>query len=149
MATIVDNGPELSEADVLDLERLLGAALPGEYRRFLSRFNGGIPTPDIVDVPEYPDSPTDVQVFFGVRRPVETSCLGWNLTTFAGRLGEDILPIATDSGGNLFCLSLRTEDRGAVLYCDLESTFGDMDADPKSYLVASSFGSFLRGLKTL
>ena len=39
---------------------------------------------------------------------------------FSDRLPGRLLPVACDSGGNLFCLSLRGDDVGKVIYVDLE-----------------------------
>jgi hypothetical protein len=147
MTTIENHGPRLSELDVSKLEMQLGMSLPEQYRRFLLNFNGGIPTPDIVTVEGLSGASADVQVFFGIGRSVESSCLEWNLTTLAKRIEKGLLPIATDSGGSVFCLCLRGRERGAVLYCDLQSVFADFKSDPKLYPVASNFDAFLDNLR--
>ena len=147
MTTIENRGPKIAEADVVRFEASLGSPLPAEYREFLLMSNGGVPTPDTIDIPEFSESPTDVQVLFGVGRSVESSRLEWNLTTLADRLGADLLPIACDSGGNTFCLSLRPDDIGAVLYCDLQAVFAESESSPECYYVAPSFESFLERLR--
>jgi cell wall assembly regulator SMI1 len=149
MITLENRGPKLAETDIASLEASLGVSLPAEYRNFLRDANGGVPTPDVVDIAEFPGSSTDVQVLFGVRREVETSCIEWNTRTLAQRLGGDFFPIARDSGGNVFCLSLRPLDNGAVLYCDLEACFADFESEPQYYHVAPSFESFLGKLRPL
>ncbi|WP_437954153.1 SMI1/KNR4 family protein [Sorangium sp. So ce296] len=94
-----------------------------------------------------PGASADVQVFFGIGRSVESSDLGWNLTTLAERLEEGLLPIAADSGGNVFCLALQGRRRGNVLYCDLQSVFGDLEATPDLLPVASDFDAFLTKMR--
>jgi hypothetical protein len=136
MVRIEESGRPLSENQIAGLEKKMTARLPETYRRFLVRNNGGLPTPDTVDVPGAPGSPTDVQVFFGIGRDVETSDLEWNLKTFEGRIAERLLPIACDSGGNLFCLALSGDDAGQVSYCDLEGS-----GNP--YAIAPDFDAFL------
>jgi SMI1-KNR4 cell-wall len=148
MTTIENPGPRLSESDISNLEMRLGVELPRQYRRFLMDFNGGCPTPDTVDVGGLPGSATDVQVFFGIDRSDKSNDVEWNLTTLAERLEQGLLPIASDSCGSVFCLSLRRHDRGAVLYCDLQSVFADFDSAPKFYHVASDFEAFLKGLRS-
>ena len=125
----------------------LGVTLPDQYRRFLLDFNGGTPTPDTVDIKDLPGASADVQIFFGIGRSVESSDLEWNLATLAERLEEGLLPIASDSGGSVFCLSLQGRGRGAVLYCDLQSVFANFGANPKLYPVASEFEAFLKNLR--
>ena len=147
MMTLEDHGPKVSETAIATLEASLGSPLPSEYREFLIASNGGVPTPDTIDIPGFPESPTDVQVLFGVGRSVESSCLEWNLRTLAERLDPELMPIACDSGGNVFCLSLRSPNNGAVLYCDLQAVFADYGSKPQYYAVAPSFESFLRKLR--
>ncbi|WP_437494839.1 SMI1/KNR4 family protein [Sorangium sp. So ce1014] len=122
----------MTDADISKFEQRIGAILPEQYRRFLLEFNGGIPTPGTVDVEGLPGASTDVQVFFGIGSSIESSDLNWNLTTLAERLEDELLPIAIDSGGNVFCLVLQGDDRGAVVCCDLQPVFGDLEAS-RSY----------------
>jgi hypothetical protein len=110
---------------------------------FLLEFNGGTPTPDTVDVPDAPGTPTDVQVFFGIGRSVESSNLSWNLSQIAERCpGRRVLPIACDSGGNLFALKIERGVTAEVVYCDLDSS------ECTFYPVAPSFGEFIRRIRT-
>jgi len=147
MLTIKDSGPRVSNGDVLRIEQQIEAPLPTEYREFLLATNGGRPIPDVIDVPGIPGSAVDVQELFGISRSIDSSSIEWNLKTFAGRLEEGLLPVACDSGGSLFCLSLRRGDFGTVLYCDLQSVFADYETKPQYYPVARSFDSFLRKLR--
>ena len=147
MIILEDRGPKVSQTEIASLEASLGSPLPVEYREFLTASNGGVPRPDTIDIPEFPESPTDVQVLFGLGRSVKSSRLEWNLRTLAERLDPELLPIACDSGGNVFCLSLRLSDNGAVLYCDLHVVFADNESKPQYYPVAPSFESFLRKLR--
>jgi hypothetical protein len=147
MVTIENPGPRILEADIRDFERRIGEPLPEEYRRFLLEFNGGAPSPDTIDIEGLPGSSVDVQVFFGIGRAVTSSGIEWNMATLAARLKEGLLPIACDSGGSVFCLSLKGCKRGTVFYCDLESAFADFDSEPSLYPVASSFDEFLKKLR--
>ena len=144
LATIDSPGPALSEADLESLEAKLGVVLPVAYRQFLMTHNGGRPEPDGVDVPGYDE--TDVQVLFGLGRTIESSCIEWNLDTLANRLPSGLVPVATDSGGNVFLLSLRGADHGAVLYGDLDAVFGDLDAELPIFMVSPTFDDFLASL---
>ncbi len=147
MTTIESPGPKLSVSDIGDFEKRIGATMPEVYRQFLLGFNGGLPSPDVADVIGLTGGAADVQVFFGINRTIESSCLEWNLTTLSQRLPKGLLPIATDSGGSVFCLSLRKEDFGTVSYCDLQSVFADYDAIPRFYPVADDFETFLQKLR--
>lgn len=148
MTTIEDQGPRLSTADVSSMEAKLGLTLPDSYRRFLLANNGGVPEPDTIDVQGFNESPTDVQEFFGVGLDIETSRIDWNIDTLKERLDPRLVPIACDSGGNVFCLSLRPDDAGAVIYCDLGAVFGDYGKPPPMYPVAADFDQFVGSLRT-
>ena len=140
---IENEGSIISIGDIRAIEAELDVELSPEYRDFLLRYNGGVPTPDTVDVFGAPGSPTDVQVFFGIRRFVETDNLSWNRSSILQRCpGSNVLPIACDSGGNLFCLKIERRVAAEVIYCDLDfsgCTF---------YPVAPSFGIFISSLRS-
>jgi len=142
---LIENcGPKIEFRDIAALELELSAGLPDSYREFLLRYNGGTPTPDTVDVPGAPGTPTDVQVLFGIGRSVESSDLEWNLSLVAERcIGFRVLPIACDSGGNLFCLKVERGVAAEVIYCDLHAP------DCVSYRVAPSFEQFISKLRPL
>src|SRR2546421_7542919 len=105
MRYLDNRGPRLRENDLDDFEKDANIILPAEYRSFLLRHNGGLPSPHVIDVKGAPGRPTDVQVFFGSGRPVESSDLQWNRRTFLEPLPSKSLPIARDSVGDRFCLS--------------------------------------------
>ena len=93
-----------------------------------------------------------MQVFFGVEDPIDSCTIGWNLNVLSKRLeqlahhGMSLLPIAIDSGGSVFLLSIGGRANGAVFYADLQSVFADYEAIPRLYLVAPAFEDFLDGL---
>ncbi len=147
MTTIEEPGPSLTDGDVAALEARLGKRFPAPYRRFLLANNGGVPVPNTADVPRFHQSPTDLQVFYGIGRDIESSCINWNIDTLKERLHPQHVPIACDSGGNVFCLSLRPADEGAVIYCDLEAVFCDYGKAAPTYRVATDFDQFLSGLR--
>ena len=138
---IRDPGKPLTPDQLMALERELGARLPEEYSRFLIDNNGGVPHPNVVDIEGLVGTPTDVQEFFGIGLEIESSNIMWYMREISERLPEKTLPIACDSGGNLFCLSLRNEHAGCVIYVDLGK-----DA-PTQHLVADNFVAFLSKIR--
>lgn len=144
MVEISNQGPSISEEQVAALEEKLGARLSGEYRRFLLQNNGGRPDRNVVDVQRAPGTPTDVQVFFGIGRRIESSNLGWNLALIVDRCPtQHVLPIACDSGGNLFCLKVTKGIASEVVYCDLD------DRNCIFYEVSPSFDALMRAIRIL
>ncbi len=147
MTTIKNQGPKLTEIEVRQLEAKLPSPLPGAYRRFLLANNGGVPVPNVIDIPGFHGG-TDVQEFFGIGLSMESSRIDWNIDTLKERLESRLLPIACDSGDNVFCLSLRPADKGVVIYCDLDAVYGDYGKVPPMYPIAD-FDRFLASLRKL
>jgi hypothetical protein len=141
VVNIEQSGRTLSEADLAACEDRLGFHLPEPYRRFLLRNNGGRPSPDTIDIENLPGGPTDVHTLFGTDETEEIGGLDWYISTFSERIPRELVPIARDSGGNLFCISLSESDYGSVVYCDLDSSFHVGGAS--YYRVAPDFDSFL------
>jgi hypothetical protein len=138
MLELDHQGPLIGGLEIYKLEQEFGAELPSHYREVLLKYNGGSPSPDIVDVAGLVGSPTDLQVFFSIDPNAESSDIFWNLRLLKERfLDHRILPIACDSGGDLFCL----EPSGEVVYMVLNSPLG------ATYKVSSDFRSFLAGIR--
>jgi hypothetical protein len=150
MVRIRDAGRTISEADVVALEQRIGHRLPESYRQFLLLNNGGRPTldRDTIDIEHLPGSPTDVQVFYGIDDPIESCTIDWNLNVFKNRISDRLLPIACDSFGNRFCITLSGTDRGSVIYCDFNPTFGSHVGAAIYYRVAPDFNSFLEKIRS-
>lgn len=141
---IESSGPLLTEQRLRHFEEERRVRLASSYREFLLRYNGGTPTPDTIDIPGAPGTPTDVQVLFGLERNEATSTLDWNTDLLNERgLGRVYLPFACDSGGNLFCFKLEGYATGPVVYLDLDSS------ELGVYPVCGTFDEFVMGLKDL
>jgi len=137
-------GPAIRVKDISDFEALVNVVLPDSYRSFLLTHNGGIPTPDIIDIPGLLSSPTDVQVLFGIGRPVESSNLAWNITLAEERcVGFRVLPFACDSGGNLFCFEIERGFATKVIYLDFDTQ------EAASYTVAQSFQELIDRMRSM
>lgn len=142
MISITENGNPIVGHQIDELESELNCKLPDSYRKFLLAHNGGRPYPDVVDIDTLPGSPTDVQVFFGITRKIKSSNISWNNTLLAERCpGVHVLPIACDSGGNLFCLQITNGVGAEVLYCDMNTSSYIF------YTVAPNFDAFIEKLR--
>lgn len=129
-------------------ERDHSVVLPQDYRKFLLSHNGGFPSRDCV---EFNDgkrkTSTDVFYFFALDDTRDSVSMAWHLSTFAGRIPKETLPIARDSHGNLWLLSLAGDHAGSVFFWD-HGTFNTFDeTDLKQWpLVANTFGEFMETL---
>ena len=130
----IDNlGSAILDKDLNELEANTGFPLPPDYREFLLKFNGGQPTPYEIEIDGLDESPTDVQVFFGIGRSEKTSNIAWNWAELSERLEDVGLPIASDSGGALFVLR---RDNSVVYLLPFEE-------NGSRYVVATSFSDFV------
>ena len=126
-----------------DIERSalrLGRPLPRDYRDFLLWTNGGRPVNNVCVA-----AGTDVHWIFGLNEAPAWSSLWSTIDTYAGRLPADVMPVASDSGGNLFVLE-STGDAGRVLFWDHEAEFDRDGGGPAFVVVASGFAQFLEEL---
>lgn len=143
--TTIDAVPKLTEEVLAGFEEKYQCRLPNDYRRFMLANNGGFPSPDCVVFQEAGrTTASDVFCFHCITDERPWASMQWHWDTFAGRLPKDTLPIAHDSCGNLWLLSVGPDHGNAVIFWD-HGTFDnfdetDFDAWPK---VANSFDEFL------
>lgn len=142
---IKDQEESLSESAIPAIEKRLGFSLPNEYRDFLKISNGGSPVPDAVKYEgEYFDY---VSMFYSVRRNAYSNDLFRNIEEYRELIPSHYLPIGESPGGDVFCLSLKNEDYGAVYYWNHEEA--NYDGEPwemNMIKLAASFNEFLDSL---
>ena len=114
-------GPSVSDADVRELENMLGTTLPDDYRAFLLDVNGGRPGPDCSLVP----LPRE-DVLLRDLHSLSTSGAPFDLASRIRRLRTKIpyplIPIGSAGGakyGGAVCLCLEGRMRGSVWYFTL------------------------------
>jgi len=151
-------GPKLSESDLEKLEHALSAKLPDDYRSFLLEYNGGCLDEryDYIVTFDYPggynpysggDNQSDLMHFF---RLTYNWFDGhdifelWN-SVYRERMPSHFLPIAEDSCGNVFCLSLGKNDYGWIYFWDHERESPIPDYS-NCYKIAESFIGFIDSL---
>lgn len=141
MLKVESTNKPLSNNELIRIEEAIGAPLPNQYRSFLLAHNGGRPSPDTIDIEDAPFQSTDIQVFHGIDTEIESSDLLWNLEVLEGCKDNKLLPIACDSGGNIFMLDLSKEHHGEVLY------FDSAEVPPRPYFLAKDFNGFLAQIR--
>lgn len=139
---IVEPGEAVTPDELQVFEEKIGQPLPSAYRDFLLAHNGGRPIPCVIDIDDCPSGATDVQVFLGLTGPFESETLEWSWDVFRGRIPERLLPIADDSFGNLFCISLAGNDAGEVFFLDRYE-----ESENRPYFVAKDFNEFLSKIR--
>ena len=142
---IVNSYSPLNPGDIDRIENRLGFNLPREYREFLLRNNGGKPISDAVKHEgEYFDY---VACFYGVRFNTYSDDLFRNLEEYRDYILPHYLPIGDSPGGDVYCLSLKDSDSGAVYYWDHEmANYGGEPWEDNMIRLAGSLTEFLAGL---
>ena len=147
--TILDSGKFgiATEEDVAEFEKQLKTSLPADYRQFLLTHNGGMPEASVFRI-NYELGEGIVNDFFGLHDGPNYASLRWHQEISRGRMPDILLPIGGDPGGNLICISLGTEDKGAIYFWEHEFE-GDEGEEPifdNVYRIADSFSQFLNEL---
>ncbi len=115
----IDDTAALTEDSLQAVEQKYSCQLPDDYRRFLLENNGAFPSPDCVSFEEAGQkTASDVFCFFAIADDRAWASMEWHYETYFGRLPKDTLPIARDSGGNLWLLSVRSDDAGSIYFWD-------------------------------
>ena len=139
--------PLVDESAVASLEATLGYALPSDYRQFLLTKNGGEPANPVFNIfgvgKGYSNS--SVRYFFSISEKSTFSLkYKYEIYARAGRIAKEMLPIATDAGGNLVLLAIAGEQMGKVFFWnhDVEGLTDDPASTEHLAFVANSFKEF-------
>lgn len=124
---IMDPYPAITRLELQQFENKLGFVLPADYKAFLLENNGGIPESELF-WSEPRQQELEVSYFLGLD-PTQTdantegfydlNCAYEDLLFYNLQQGF-LLPIAPDSEGNDYCLSLREQDYGQIYLWDQE-----------------------------
>lgn len=148
MIRFITSEPPVTDEQISQIQRVFGFDLPEPYIAFLHTRNGGRPEPNISDLAEAQDWGVGVSEFFGIDQSPDVDLLEQRLF-FEERVPEDLLPVADAEGGNLICLALTGEHRGAVFFWDHE--WESEENEPPGYenlhQIAPDFDAFLVSLK--
>ncbi|MCE7989946.1 MAG: SMI1/KNR4 family protein [Caldilinea sp. CFX5] len=141
--------PLLTEDAIAAVERQIGVSLPIAYRSFLLRYNGGRPEPNMFPIQGfYADTHGLLEWFFCIAED-DIYDLTENELVYRNRVPSDLLPIATDPGGNLLCLAVKGDRYGRIYFWHHEDE-GEEGAPPtynNVYSVADSFENLLNSLQ--
>lgn len=134
--------PLPTREELVSFEARHGLKLPEDYRNFLLKVNGGMPSPSLC---LWPDGGDFVAVVYGFHHAEEWMRLEQAMTEF-DVVASGYLPVAISNGGNYFLLSLKEADAGSIHFWDHELE----DVDPVMFeelvQVAPSFSHFVNNL---
>jgi hypothetical protein len=142
-----------TQEDILRIEREIKSELPDNYTDFLINYGGFVCKGYCYPLSsESKAALAIVNVFFGYLTDGYDLLDAWH--TYKDeedlRMPRSFLPIATDPGGNMFCLSLFGEDEGKVYFWDHELEEMPEPGEEPGYsnvtLLANSFDEFIDSL---
>lgn len=147
-----DTGRELTQQDILSLEKNLGASLPDDFVNFLTKHNGGEPEQSYIsfDGESINVKGDEISFFYGIDTGSEDILKSF--TILKTRNPEGLVPIADTAAGNFFLISIRDDSFGHVFYRDheyedsREMNFSDKILPSGIIHVRKSFDEFLSDL---
>jgi hypothetical protein len=131
---------KLSTEELTDFESTNKIRLPNDYKTFLLVSNGGQPIKKLNKTPE-----TIVTYILGMHNGDYYASLYKHVEMFLKRIPLSTFPIATDSFGNLFLMSVHLENYGRIFFWDHEGEPEIQDGhfvDNVSF-VSDSFSDFV------
>ena len=139
--------PPVTAEKLREIEQKIGCDLPGQYKEFLFRQNGGRPKPCRFRIQwnnqEWAGGwkEDEVHFFLSVHDGNLSNFLDY-YDTFKGRIPNDTVPVAYDPGGNLVLLGVGTANHGRVFFWKQSEK-----ADYRNVgFVADSFNEFIGSL---
>jgi len=141
---------ELMPERLAAFEQAYGVRLPDDYRSFLLNYNGGYPSPSVIDFIQYGSEQSDiVNNLFGIHEGEYWANLDWHLQMLEDRIPMGFIPIGDDPGGNVYLLGVMGEFVGKVYFWDHEEEAQLYDKEPdfeNMSFIAISFTEFLNKL---
>jgi len=148
MVKIIDNTGFNDIGTIEKLEKSTGIQLPSQYRKFLTKYNGGYPIPDGFLLKDKSDG-SSVDRFLGIDVG-ENSNLEKYLNTYKNRIPTTLFPIAHDPGGNLILIGVTQDALGKIYFWDHERETDDCEPNMSNvYLIADNFDDFINELYTI
>ncbi len=138
--------PEVTDADLNEVEAARGVKLPADYRETVKAHRGDIPTPGVANVGE---AQIPVNALFFVKKDA-TENNSYNMWSYIedldGELGDiaaRLVPFTSDSSHGIFVFDYRNGDTPSVSLVDMDLT---EEEEGLITPVAGSFADFLNGL---
>ncbi|WP_216700645.1 SMI1/KNR4 family protein [Priestia filamentosa] len=147
---IAHSFPATNEQDIQAFEKGYNLSLPLEYKTFILQHNGGEPKWNKIkmyDTKHDASLGTIVKSFLPLYKEAED-----NLEAMYVKYAKEkvipakFLPVAFDPRKDLFCLSLRKRDYGAVYYFEIDDFDKENLKEEGRILAAASFPKFLDAL---
>jgi SMI1 / KNR4 family (SUKH-1) len=141
----LETSPQLSRADISEIEKDLSIVFPNDFVSHYLKYNGGYPEGD--NYSWKTGGTTTVNTFCSLKYEgfgnLENTYK--NLALLENYFPLGIIAFAVDDGGNFFCISVRKKDFGKVYY--LNNDHYEVGAEESALtFLENTFTDFLDGL---
>ena len=120
-------GPELTEEDLVRLQKELSVQFPDQLLDLYGQQNGAyFDVPLCFSTPflEPHDTYARLQALMAFRAFDDTEDILTYFPELEYRLGKSRLPLGTDDGGNFICVELTGPNVGKIVFCDFMASDG-------------------------
>jgi hypothetical protein len=108
----VDCQPAINDADLDEVESVLGFVLPQDLRKHYLKYNGGKPRPNCYP---FEDDFYEVRDFCSIKYGGDHSLVGW-YRLMGDAIPKGMIPFSFDSANCHYCYSVRKETMHSVCY---------------------------------
>ena len=105
--TLTDRGRRLAEVEIEQLEAMLDARLPDDYRRFLQENNGG-------SIEDGQFGKLVIEYFYGIHERDDVDDIYRVMDALRDEMPVEVIPIAHCAFGDKVCLAVSGPNRGRV-----------------------------------
>ena len=143
------HGPEAHhhDAEIAELETIIGAALPPDYRQWLQSGDLTVPAKDFYWVVPG-EWGSGIECFYGFQPPYDLR--EFNRERKERKIPADLLLIGDDGmAGTSIALGISGRRTGAVYFIDTTGVeYGSVASDHSIHLIGKSFSSWTKALST-
>ena len=134
---------QLDQQELFEFQKDNEIQLPEDYIRFLNEYNGGKPTLNSINA-NY-----NVDWIYGFHNGPKWSNIFHAIDTYQDRIPSWYFPIANDSFGNLYIMSVYHGNHGLIAFWDHENEATENASQyfDNMVLIAKSFNDFLSKLR--
>ena len=143
--TFASKNPPATEDDVRAYEVRAGSSLPTEYRDFLLHCNGGVPSPQQVDIPKTPHSVL-IGYLYGILPNRSRGDLEYETDRMSENLPDGFIAIGHDPGGNSFLLATQGEGRGRVYFWDKRGLLSIKEGSGNTFWLADNISDLIQSV---
>ncbi|HYE04485.1 MAG TPA: SMI1/KNR4 family protein [Planctomycetota bacterium] len=134
------------EDQIGDLERIVGVALPSDYRSWLAAGDRSVPQPDFYWVVKG-DWGSGIEILYGFEEPDDLRTTARD--RHDSKVPADLLVIGDDGmAGTYLAIGLSGKRTGRMYFIDTVSTeSGDLTPDSAIHEIGPSFAAWMRSLR--